>query len=138
MTPAGSFDQFKHACQLPYERQQQRLLSGARQDWLPEGPLAYFVSDNVESLDLSAFHPRYAKGCPRNRAFHPATILKVLIYDYATGIFSSRKCATKRHKEVALRALAAENIRRIARCPASARCTSGTGELVCASSALCK
>ena len=93
----------------PYEPQQQRLLPDALQDWLPEGHLAYFISDSVDSLDLSAFHARYAKGGPRNQPFHPAMMIKVLIYGYATGTFSSRKLAAKLHEDVALRVLAAEN-----------------------------
>jgi len=39
---------------LPYDPQQQFLLPHALQDWLPEGHLAYFISDTVDSLDLSA------------------------------------------------------------------------------------
>ncbi len=97
------------ASYLPYEPQQQRLLPDALQDWLPEGHLAYFISDSVDSLDLSAFHARYAKGGPRNQPFHPAMMVKVLIYGYASGTFSSRKLATKLHEDVALRVLAAEN-----------------------------
>lgn len=97
------------ASYLPYEPQQQRLLPDALQDWLPEGHLAYFISDSVDSLDLSAFHARYAKGGPRNQPFHPAMMVKVLIYGYATGTFSSRKLAAKLHEDVALRVLAAEN-----------------------------
>ena len=97
------------ASYLPYEPQQQRLLPDALQDWLPEGHLAYFISDSVDSLDLSAFHARYAKGGPRNQPFHPAMMIKVLIYGYATGTFSSRKLAAKLHEDVALRVLAAEN-----------------------------
>ena len=94
---------------LPCEPQQQRLLPDALQDWLPEGHLAYFISDSVDSLDLSAFHARYAKGGPRNQPFHPAMMVKVLICGYATGTFSSRKLAAKLHEDVALRVLAAEN-----------------------------
>lgn len=97
------------ASYLPYEPQQQRLLPDALQDWLPEGHLAYFISDSVDSLDLSALHARYAKGGPRNQPFHPAMMVKVLIYGYATGTFSSRKLAAKLHEDVALRVLAAEN-----------------------------
>lgn len=97
------------ASYLPYEPQQQRLLPDALQDWLPEGHLAYFISDSVDSLDLSAFHAQYAKGGPRNQPFHPAMMVKVLIYGYATGTFSSRKLAAKLHDDVALRVLAAEN-----------------------------
>ena len=93
----------------PCEPQQQRLLPDALQDWLPQGHLAYFISDSVDNLDLSAFHARYAKGGPRNQPLHPAMMVKVLICGYATGTFSSRKLAAKLHEDVALRVLAAEN-----------------------------
>ena len=94
---------------LPYDPQQQMLLPHALQDWLPEGHLAYYISDTVDTLDLSAFHARYAGGGPRNQPFHPAMMLKVLIYGYATGVFSSRKLARKLHEDVAFRVLAAGN-----------------------------
>ena len=94
---------------LPYEPRQQMLLPHALQDWLPEGHLAYYISDTIDSFDLSAFHVRYAGGGSRNQPFHPAMMLKVLIYGYATGIFSSRKLARKLHEDVAFRVLAADN-----------------------------
>ncbi|MDT3670210.1 MAG: IS1182 family transposase [Aromatoleum sp.] len=94
---------------LPYCPQQQMLLPQALQEWLPEGHLAYFISDAVDGLDLSAFHARYAGGGPRNQPFHPAMMVKVLLYAYATGVFSSRKIARKLHEDVALRVLAAGN-----------------------------
>jgi transposase len=94
---------------LPYEPQQQMLLPHALQDWLPEGHLAYYISDTIDSLDLSAFHARYAGGGSRNQPFHPAMMVKVLVYGYATGVFSSRKMAKKLHEDVALRVLAAGN-----------------------------
>lgn len=79
-------------------------------DWLPEGHLAYFIADTVEALDLSAFHARYAKGGPRNQPFHAQMMVKVLLYGYATGVFSSRKLATRLHDDVAFRVLAADNL----------------------------
>ena len=94
---------------LPYHPGQQNLLPSSLQDWLPEGHLAYYISDSIDSLDLSAFHARYAKGGPRNQPFHPAMMVKVLVYGYATGVFSSRKLARKLHEDVAFRVLAAEN-----------------------------
>jgi transposase len=94
---------------LPYEPLQQMLLPEALQDWLPEGHLAYFISDTVDGLDLSAFHARYAGGGARNQPFHPAMMVKVLVYAYATGVFSSRKIARKLHEDVALRVLGAGN-----------------------------
>lgn len=97
------------ASYLPYEPLQQMLLPEALQDWLPEGHLAYFISDAVDGLDLSAFHARYAGGGPRNQPFHPAMMVKVLVYAYATGVFSSRKIAKKLQEDVAFRVLAAGN-----------------------------
>ena len=94
---------------LPYMPGQQLLLPEALQDWLPEGHLAYYVSDTIDSLDLSGFHARYEKGGPRNQPYHPAMMVKVLVYGYATGVFSSRKLARKLHEDVAFRVLAAGN-----------------------------
>jgi len=97
------------ASYLPYEPCQQMLLPEALQDWLPEGHLAYFISDAVDGLELGAFHARYAGGGPRNQPFHPAMMVKVLLYAYATGVFSSRKIARRLHEDVAFRVLAAGN-----------------------------
>ena len=94
---------------LPYEPQQQSLLPQALQDWLTEGHLAYFVSDAIDSLDLRAFYARYEGGGSRNQPFHPAMMVKVLVYAYATGVFSSRRIAKKLHEDVAFRVLAADN-----------------------------
>lgn len=94
---------------LPYDPQQQFLLPPALEEWLPEGHLAYFISDTVDLLELSAFHSRYAGGGPRNQPFHPGMMVKVLLYAYASGVFSSRKIARKLHEDVAFRVLAAGN-----------------------------
>jgi transposase len=97
------------ASYLPYDPQQMFLLPPALQEWLPEGHLAHFIGDTVDTLDLRAFHARYAGGGPRNQPFHPAMMVKVLLYGYATGVFSSRKIARKLHEDVAFRVLAAGN-----------------------------
>lgn len=97
------------ATYLPYDPQQMLLLPEAIQDWLPEGHLAHFISDTVDQLDLRAFHARYEQDGPRNQPFHPAMMVKVLLYGYATGVFSSRKIARKLHEDVAFRVLAAGN-----------------------------
>ena len=94
---------------IAYHPEQLQLLPSALQDWLPQGHLAYFISDTVDSLNLSAFHARYAEGGPRNQPFHPAMMVKVLVYAYATGVFSSRKIARKLHEDVAFRVLGADN-----------------------------
>ena len=94
---------------IQYAPDQVLLLPPSPQEWLPEGHLAYFISDTVGILDLSAFHERYAGGGPRNQPFYPAMMVKVLIYGYATGVFSSRKIARKLHEDIAFRVLAADN-----------------------------
>jgi transposase len=94
---------------LPYEPDQMLLLPESLQEWLPEGHLAHFISDAVDGLDLGAFHARYDKDGPRNQPFHPAMMVKVLVYGYASGVFSSRKMARKLHEDVAFRVLAARN-----------------------------
>lgn len=71
------------------------LLPPSLNEWLPDGHLAYFISDAVEELDLSAFYARYEGSGRRNSPFDPRMMLKVLIYAYATGTFSSRKIARK-------------------------------------------
>ncbi len=108
---------------LPYDPQQQMLLPYALQEWLPEGHLAYYISDTVDALDLSAFHARYAGGGPRNQPFHPGMMVKVLLYAYATGVFSSRKIARKLHEDVAFRVLGQAISRSIGPCATFAACT---------------
>jgi transposase len=93
----------------PYEPDQVMLLPASLQDWLPRGHLAYFISDTVDALDLGAFFARYAGGGSRNQPFHPAMMVKVLIYGYATGVFSSRKIERRLHEDLAFRMLGAGN-----------------------------
>ena len=75
----------------PYEPQQEMLLPAALQDGLPKGHLAYFICDTVDALDLKAFCARYAGAGARNQPFHPAMMVKLLVYGYASGVFSSRR-----------------------------------------------
>ncbi len=93
----------------PYEPQQEMLLPASLQDWLPKGHLAYFIGDTVDALDLSAFYARYAGGGACNQPFHPAMMVKVLVYGYATGVFSSRKIERRLHEDLAFRMLGAGN-----------------------------
>lgn len=97
------------ASYIAYHPEQQQLLPSALQDWLPQGHLAYFINDTIDSLDLKAFHARYAAGGSRNQPFDPSMMVKVTVYAYATGTFSSRKIAKKLYEDVAFRVLAAQN-----------------------------
>jgi transposase len=94
---------------LPYQPTQDLLLPPSLRDWLPQDLLAHYISDTIDELDLSAFYRRYQCGGPRNQPFHPAMMVKVLVYAYASGVFSSRKIARKLHEDVAFRVLGAGN-----------------------------
>ena len=95
-----------------YEPQQEMLLPASLQDWLPKGHLAYFIGDTVDALDLKAFYARYAGSGARNQPFHPAMMVKLLVYGYATGVFSSRKMERRLHDDLAFRMLGAGNFPR--------------------------
>jgi transposase len=71
--------------------------------------LAYFIHDTIDTVDLSAFCARYEGGGPRKQPLHPAMMVKVLVYGYATGVFSSRKIERRLHEDLAFRMLAAGN-----------------------------
>jgi len=92
-----------------YQPDQSFLLPASPRDWLSEDHLAYFVSEAVESFDLSAFYERYEGDGRRNRPFDPRMMVKVILYGYATGCTSSRKLARKLQEDVAFRVLAADN-----------------------------
>ena len=85
------------------------LLPSNPREWVPEGHLAHQVSDLVDSLDLSAFYAPYEGDGRRNAPYDPSMMVKVLIYAYATGTFSSRRIARKLEEDVAFRMLAAGN-----------------------------
>jgi len=81
------------------------LLPPSVQEWLPEGHLARYVVEVVEGLDLTALERAYAgRG---SAAYHPATLLALLIYGYASGCYSSRKIERATYDSLAFRFIAA-------------------------------
>lgn len=94
---------------LPYDPNQLYLLPSSPSDWLPEGHLALFVSDMVDRLDLREFYARYEGDGRRNQPYSPTMMVKVLVYAYASGVFSSRQIANRLHEDVAFRVLGAGN-----------------------------
>jgi len=89
----------------PIDRDTAFLLPPAVDEWLPERHLARFVVEVVDQLDLSAMVKRY-RGAG-SASYHPAMLLALLIYGYATGVFSSRKIERATHDSVAFRFIAA-------------------------------
>ena len=64
----------------PYDPQQMNLLSESLLKWLPEGHLAHSIFNAVAGLDFGAFHARNDQDSPRNQPFHPARMVKALVY----------------------------------------------------------
>ena len=93
----------------PYDPDQQQLLPQDLREWVPAGHLAHHVSDLVDALDLSPFYARYEGDGRRRSPYDPRMMVKVLVYGYATGVFSSRRLARKLEEDVPLRMLAAGN-----------------------------
>ena len=93
----------------PYDPDQQLLLPAALQEWLPDDHLAYFVSDVVDHLDLSAIMARYQREGRGGPPYHPRMMVKVLLYGYCMGVASSRRIALRLHEDIAFRVLAANN-----------------------------
>jgi transposase len=94
---------------LPDDVNQSLLFPPSLHDWLPEGHLARFLVDVVSALDLSAIYASYeAKDGRGQSAYAPAMMLRVLLYGYATGTYSSRKMEAKTSDDVAFRYLSAD------------------------------
>ena len=80
------------------------LLPPSVDDWLPERHLARFVVEVVESLDLRSMTGGYRGS--GSASYHPSMLLALLIYGYATGVFSSRKLERATYNSVAFRFIA--------------------------------
>jgi transposase len=90
---------------IPADRKTDNLLPPSVDDWLTQDHLAHFVVEVIDGLDLSNLTRQYAgRG---SKANHPATLLAILVYGYATGVFSSRKLEMATFDSVAFRYIAA-------------------------------
>ena len=94
-------DQFR-----PLDRETPIFLPPSIQEWLPEQHLGRFVVEIVEQLELSEITSRYS-GSGGQRAYHPAMLVALLFYGYATGVFSSRKLEQATYDSVAVRYISA-------------------------------
>lgn len=81
------------------------LLPPSVDEWLPEQHLARFVVEVIEGLDLRAMSGSYRGS--GSASYHPQVLLGLLVYGYATGVFSSRKLERASYDSVAFRFIAA-------------------------------
>ena len=85
------------------------LLPPSLQDWLPEGHLARFVADVVETLDLSGIYAKYEERDGRGlAAYDPRMMVRLLIYGYCRGVAGSRRIERATYEDLAFRYLAAD------------------------------
>jgi len=89
----------------PIDRQTPYLLPPSVEDWLPERHLARFVVEVIDALDVSAMSRAYRGS--GSASYHPRLLLALLVYGYATGVFSSRKLERATYDSVAFRFIAA-------------------------------
>ncbi|HSY20088.1 MAG TPA: IS1182 family transposase [Candidatus Acidoferrales bacterium] len=82
------------------------LLPPDLRDWVAEDDLVHFVIQAVERLPLTTFALNH-KGCG-DEQYSPHTLLALLIYCYANGVFSSRRIERATYRDVAVRYLTAD------------------------------
>jgi transposase len=88
-----------------FDRDTAFLLPPSINDWLPEKHLARFIVEVIDGLNLSAMSNSYRGS--GSASYHPRQLLAILVYGYATGIFSSRKLERATYDSVAFRFIAA-------------------------------
>jgi transposase len=81
------------------------LMPPSVDEWLPERHLARFVVEVIGSLDLRAMTGSYRGS--GEASYHPELLLGIIVYGYATGVFSSRKLERATYDSVALRFVSA-------------------------------
>src|SRR5260370_27233868 len=89
------------------DRQTGFLLPPSVDEWLPQRHLARFVVEVIDGLDLRELIGSYRGS--GSASYHPAMLLGLLVYGYATGVFSSRKLERATYDSVAFRFIAAND-----------------------------
>ena len=94
---------------IPDTVDQTLLFPPSLHDWLPEGHLARFLLDVVSALDLSAIYKSYEDKDGRGQAaYAPEMMVRLLLYGYAKGVYSSRKIQTRTYEDVGFRYLSGD------------------------------
>src|SRR6202162_1959919 len=93
----------------PYLPDQDFLLPPSLREWLPENHLIYFVSDVIDTVDLSAMDAVYGEEPRGQPPYDPRMMTKLLVYGYCVGVFSSRRIERRLSEDIAFRVLAAGN-----------------------------
>jgi transposase len=91
----------------PIDRDTDFLMPPSVSEWLPERHLARFVVEVIASLDLGAMTGAYRGS--GEASYHPRVLFGLIVYGYATGVFSSRKLERATYDSVAFRYIAAND-----------------------------
>jgi transposase len=76
-------------------------------DWVPAGHLAHFILEAVAEMDLRQVQVNErGSGCPQ---YPPRMLLALLLYCYATGVFSSRRIEQATHDSVPVRMMCGDS-----------------------------
>ena len=89
----------------PINRDMNFLMPPSVDEWLPQRHLARFVVEVMEGLDLRVMTASYRGS--GEASYHPRLLLGLIIYGYATGVFSSRNLERATYDSVAFRFIAA-------------------------------
>ncbi len=91
----------------PYDQDSLLLMPPSVRDWVSSDSLAAFIDDVVGQLDLAPFLAAHdePRGMP---PYHPALMLKVLLYGYASGVTSSRRLEARLASDVGFMYLAGQ------------------------------
>jgi len=89
----------------PIDRDTAFLFPPSVDEWLPQRHLARYVVEVVDGLDLAEMVKAYRGS--GSASYHPAMLLSLLIYGYATRVFSSRAIERATYDSVAFRFIAA-------------------------------
>jgi transposase len=91
----------------PYDQDSLLLMPPSVRDWVDAGSLPAFINDLVDQLDLRPFLAAHdePRGMP---PYHPALMLKVLLYGYASGVTSSRRLEARLAADVGFMYLAGQ------------------------------
>src|SRR5919106_6297149 len=92
---------------LTCDRDQPMLLAPDLRDWLDDDPLAWFVIEAVEELDLEPFYASYRADGHGRAAHDPKMMVTLFAYAYAVGERSSRGIERRCREDVAFRVICA-------------------------------
>ena len=91
---------------ITIDRDTPLLLPPDLRDWVKPDHLVHFIIDAVGQIDVSAAQVNErGTGSPQ---YPPGVLLSLLVYSYATGVFSSRQIERNTYENIAVRLLCAD------------------------------